>query len=313
MTFVSLTTSASPRRRKSGSSRTREFDEPAVGPDDQHARAVPRVGGSKRDAFGRKNEIERVDAHGIPVPAPASREQAAGEAGRTSAFAPALGKRQLSVALTILSGSRTGSPRLILSTFSIPETTLPQTVYCRSRKGASPKQMKNCELAEFRTRRARHRHRPAHVRLGVELGLEVGYFDPPVPVSVRAAGLGHEAVDHPVKDDAVIETLGHEALDVGDMARRERRVHFDHHRAFARLEGQRVACVRPYRRSSSFGRGGHPHGHDLVGVRDRAIVGLSSGLDLVDDVHSRDHLAESRILAVEGTRVGRRDEKLRIG
>src|SRR5271156_632683 len=55
---------------------------------------------------------------------------------------------QLNVALTILSGSRTGSPRLILSTFSIPETTLPQTVYCRSRKCASPKQMKNCELAE---------------------------------------------------------------------------------------------------------------------------------------------------------------------
>src|SRR5215467_5174667 len=55
---------------------------------------------------------------------------------------------QLKVALTILSGSRTGSPRLILSTFSMPDTTLPQTVYWRLRKGASAKQMKNCELAE---------------------------------------------------------------------------------------------------------------------------------------------------------------------
>src|SRR5690348_18237322 len=47
------------------------------------------------------------------------------------------------VALTILSGSRTGSPRLILSTFSIPSTTLPHAVYWLSRKVASPKQMKN--------------------------------------------------------------------------------------------------------------------------------------------------------------------------
>jgi hypothetical protein len=35
----------------------------------------------------------------------------------------------LNVATTILSGSFTGSPRLILSTFSMPEITLPQTVY----------------------------------------------------------------------------------------------------------------------------------------------------------------------------------------
>src|SRR5690606_7004292 len=50
---------------------------------------------------------------------------------------------------TILSGSCTGSPRLILSTFSIPSITWPQIEYCRLRKPASSKQMKNCELAEF--------------------------------------------------------------------------------------------------------------------------------------------------------------------
>jgi|GEM_PF-2379333 len=33
------------------------------------------------------------------------------------------------VALMILSGSLTGSPRLILSTFSMPSITVPQTVY----------------------------------------------------------------------------------------------------------------------------------------------------------------------------------------
>src|SRR6188508_1997047 len=47
------------------------------------------------------------------------------------------------VALTILSGSCTGSPRLILSTFSMPSMTLPQTVYWLSRNPALSKQMKN--------------------------------------------------------------------------------------------------------------------------------------------------------------------------
>jgi hypothetical protein len=50
---------------------------------------------------------------------------------------------QPNIAEMILSGSRTGSPRLILSTFSMPDVTRPQTVYCRSRTRASSKQMKN--------------------------------------------------------------------------------------------------------------------------------------------------------------------------
>ena len=45
-----------------------------------------------------------------------------GRPGMTNSYAPI-------VALTILSGSLTGSPRLILSTFSMPSVTLPQTVY----------------------------------------------------------------------------------------------------------------------------------------------------------------------------------------
>src|SRR6516165_7694917 len=46
------------------------------------------------------------------------------------------------------SGSATGSPRLILSTFPIPSVTWPQTVYLPLRKGASAKQMKNWLSAE---------------------------------------------------------------------------------------------------------------------------------------------------------------------
>src|SRR5215831_1671893 len=41
------------------------------------------------------------------------------------------------------SGSATGSPRLILSTFPMPSVTWPQTVYLPLRKGASAKQMQN--------------------------------------------------------------------------------------------------------------------------------------------------------------------------
>src|SRR2546421_12243933 len=41
------------------------------------------------------------------------------------------------------SGLATGSPRLILSTLSIPSVTLPQTVYWPLSHGDSAKQMKN--------------------------------------------------------------------------------------------------------------------------------------------------------------------------
>src|SRR5215831_15112183 len=44
--------------------------------------------------------------------------------------------------------SKEASLRLILSTFSMPSITAPQTVYCPLRKGASSKQMKNWLSAE---------------------------------------------------------------------------------------------------------------------------------------------------------------------
>src|SRR5271169_6927991 len=92
------------------------------------------------------------------------------------------GPFQLTLALMILSGSRTGSPRLILSTFSMPETTLPQTVYCRLRKAASPKQMKNCELAESGLDERAIETVPRTCGSALNSALRSGYFDPPVPV-----------------------------------------------------------------------------------------------------------------------------------
>src|ERR1019366_7294065 len=62
--------------------------------------------------------------------------------GRPSPFRGGISHAPI-VALTILSGLLTGSPRLILSTFSMPSITLPQAVYWLSRKRASSKQMKN--------------------------------------------------------------------------------------------------------------------------------------------------------------------------
>src|SRR5690606_526132 len=52
-------------------------------------------------------------------------------------------------ARTMRSGLATGSPRLSLSTFSMPETTSPMTVYWPFRCGASANMMKNWQLAEF--------------------------------------------------------------------------------------------------------------------------------------------------------------------
>ena len=51
----------------------------------------------------------------------------------------------------------------------------------------------------------------------------------------------------------------------------------------------------------------------LSGFVDRAVVGLGPGLDLVDDVHARDDLAEGGVFAVEEAAVAEHDEELRIG
>ena len=126
---------------------------------------------------------------------------------------------------TILSGSCTGSPRLILSTLSMPSMTWPQTVYWRLRKPASSKQMKNCELAEFGFCDARHRAGAAGVVHVGELGLEVRLVGAAhagagrvevlaaALAELHVAGLRHEAVDDAVEHDAVIGAFARQFLD----------------------------------------------------------------------------------------------------
>src|SRR5690606_10645213 len=60
----------------------------------------------------------------------------------------ALAAAASTLAETIESGLRGGSPLLMASTTSIPSTTLPYTVYWPFKKPASPKVMKNWLLAE---------------------------------------------------------------------------------------------------------------------------------------------------------------------
>src|ERR1700742_5291205 len=84
--------------------------------------------------------------------------------------------------VTILSGFFTGSPRLILSTFSMPSVTLPQTVYCLSRKRASPKTMKNCELAEFGFDERSMEQMPRTCGSSLTSAGRLGCEEPPVPV-----------------------------------------------------------------------------------------------------------------------------------
>src|SRR5208337_2456850 len=176
-----------------------------VGPDDEHPRAVARRYRLERNPLRREFEIEGVDAHrrlGLSFP---HLRDVGGENSRPTPLSDQLfGRktvhhqnanrrkdhtaptpapaRQLKVALTILSGSLTGSPRLILSTFSMPETTLPQTVYWRSRKWASSKQMKNCELAELGLDARAIDTVPRTCGSALNSAWRSGYFDPPVPL-----------------------------------------------------------------------------------------------------------------------------------
>src|SRR5215470_9898656 len=61
-------------------------------------------------------------------------------------------------------------------------------------------------VARIRALRARHRHGAAHVRLAVELGLEL-LARAAGAGALRAAGLRHEAFDHAMEDDSVVEPI----------------------------------------------------------------------------------------------------------
>src|SRR5438128_1270654 len=95
---------------------------------------------------------------------------------------------------TILSGSFTGSPRLILSTFSMPSITLPHTVYFLSRKVASSNTMKNWLLALSGLCERAIEHTPRTCGSALNSALRFGYFEPPVP-EVRCFDLRPVAVE----------------------------------------------------------------------------------------------------------------------
>ena len=106
----------------------------------------------------------------------------------------------------------------------MPLTTLPTTVYWPSRLETGANMMKNCELAESGFcaramptvprlimllgefgRQIRQLGAAGARPLGVVAALHIAEFD--------VAGLGHEAVDDPVKGDVVVGALAHQRLD----------------------------------------------------------------------------------------------------
>src|SRR5262249_10587370 len=117
----------------------------------QEPSRIARRGGLERDAVLGKVKSEKVGTHG------GGRTRGAHNICSPWALGAALSRAGCDMAQrsaatlseVIRSGFCTGSPRLILSTLSMPSTTLPQTVYCRSRNGASSKQIKNWLLALF--------------------------------------------------------------------------------------------------------------------------------------------------------------------
>ena len=110
------------------------------------------------------------------------------------------------VTFVILSGLAGGSPLAILSTQAMPSSsTWPQTVYWPLRKSPSANMMKNWLLPELGSC---ERAMPTVPRLKGswrELGRKVGLLGAAHAGAGRVARLGHEAVDHAVEDDAVIE------------------------------------------------------------------------------------------------------------
>src|SRR5262249_21927801 len=85
--------------------------------------------------------------------------------------------------LAILSGFSTGSPRLILSTTFMPDTTSPITVYWPLSPDASLNMMKNWLLAELGSPL---RAMPTMPRLNgtcENSAGTLGYFEPPVPLN----------------------------------------------------------------------------------------------------------------------------------
>jgi hypothetical protein len=106
----------------------------------------------------------------------------------------------------------------------MPEVTRPQTVYWLLRNWASAKTMKNWLSALFGL------CRDVLARAAA-------------PGAGRIAGLGHEAVDHAVEDDAVVEALSGQLADSRHVPGRQLGQQLDLDRAVGQLHHQHVLGV----------------------------------------------------------------------
>ena len=130
----------------------------------------------------------------------------------------------------------------------MPAVTWPNTVYWPFRNGESPRQMKNCELAESGLEERAMPSVPRLKGVGGELGLEVGQLGAAHAGAGRVARLGHEAADHAMEHDAVVEMLRDQLLDLRHVVRREVGAQLDGDPAVLGVEVDGVGidgCERP--------------------------------------------------------------------
>src|SRR3569623_762796 len=224
--------------------------EAIAGPYHQKARAFARFDRAQSNIFGWKVEIEQIGTHDGPV--------------MTGLFRP--GNAYVEAAKTIMPGARPGmrhakrwsSPlrgvgchvRLddlvgvinwlaaldLVAVLHAGSNLAPNGVLLVE-EARIVEADEELAVAGIRVGGARHRHRAAHMRLGVEFGLQF-LAGAAGAAAVRATGLRHEAVDHAMKHDAVVEALTHQFLDARDMARREVRTHFDDYFALRGVEDE---------------------------------------------------------------------------
>ena len=146
--------------------------------------------------------------------------------------------------LVILVGLAGGSPTATLSTFSMPSITWPQTVYWPLRNWRVGEADEELAVGAVRVLRAGGTHRAAHERLLVELGHDVALARAAGAGAGGIAGLGHEARDDAVEDDAVVEPSLGQLLDPGDVLGRHVGQELDQHAAArGQLDDERVVGI----------------------------------------------------------------------
>ena len=157
--------------------------------------------------------------------------------------------------VTILSGLSTAPllaslPALILSTTSMPETTSPKTVYLPVEERRVGEADEELRIGRIRVARARHAERAALERRRGEFGLQIGQIRTARAGAGGIAGLGHEAGNDAMEDDAVVELALHQRLDLRDVLGRQIGPEADDDLAVLGGEDQRVLGVvrRPGRR-----------------------------------------------------------------